>query len=54
MMMGGMSLGMDFWGLTTMLLFWAILVVAAVWLVGLLFPAAHPHDHQDHPNSGKK
>jgi hypothetical protein len=53
-MMNGTALGMDFWGLTAMFLFWAVLVVAAVWLVGLLFPAVHPRDHKDHPNSGKK
>ena len=50
-MMGGMSLGMNFWGLTTMFLFWAILVVGAVWLVSLLFPAAQHVDSPKKSNS---
>lgn len=39
--MGGMGfgLGMGFFGWLWMLLFWGALVILAIWLIGLLFPA---------------
>lgn len=51
-MMAGMGFGMGFFGLLTMLIFWAGLLALAIWLVSLLFPA--PHHPQDQPNSGKR
>lgn len=35
-----MGLGMGFFGWIWMLLFWGALILLAVWLVALLFPAA--------------
>lgn len=37
--MMGFGLGMSFLGFIGMLLFWAGLIILAIWLVGLLFPS---------------
>ena len=38
--MMGFGFGMGLWGWLLMILFWLILIVAAVWVVKLLFPAS--------------
>ena len=45
-MMGGGVFGAGF-GLIWMLLFWVGLIVLAVWLIGLLFPAAKRQNTDD-------
>jgi len=45
--MMGFGLGMGGFGLIWMLLFWGALILLAVWLVSLLFPAAKKPDQDD-------
>jgi putative membrane protein len=45
--MMGLGLGMGVFGFLWMLLFWAGLILLAIWLVGLLFPAAKTHDQAE-------
>ena len=45
--MMGFGLGMGGFGLIWMLLFWAVLILLAVWLVSMLFPAAKKPEQDD-------
>lgn len=45
--MMGLGLGMGTFGLLWMLLFWGGLIVLAIWLVSLLFPAVKKPDGDD-------
>ena len=38
-----------FWGLTTILLFWAALILLAIWLVSLIFPTTRKSGEADKP-----
>ena len=50
--MMGYGLGIGFFHLIWMLLFWGGLIILAVWLIGLLFPATRKQNSQsDHPRS---
>ncbi len=46
--MMGFGLGMGGFGLIWMLLFWGVLILLAIWLVSLLFPAVKESDPPDH------
>ena len=43
--MMGYGFGMGGFGLIWMLVFWGVLILLAVWLVSMLFPAAKKTDH---------
>lgn len=47
--MGGLGMGLGFWGLALIVLFWGGLIALALWLVRGLFPTtnrpASPGDH---------
>jgi len=50
-----MGFGMGVWGILLMVLFWGGLVALAVWLVGLMFPAADKHPNAtDRPLSAEE
>jgi hypothetical protein len=51
--MTGMALEMGIGGLIWMLLFWSGLILLAIWLVSLLFPATPPR-HGKNKNSGEQ
>ena len=48
--MMGLGLGMGLWSLVGMLIFWAILIAAAIWIIKLLFPAM-PQTSDKQPSS---
>ena len=45
--MMGFGLGMGLFGFIGMLLFWAGLIILAIWLVGLLFPSTKTKPERD-------
>ena len=45
--MMGFGLGMGLFGFIGMLLFWAGLIILAIWLVGLLFPSTKTKPESD-------
>jgi len=47
--MMGMGVGAGFFGWIWMLLFWAALILLAIWLVGLIFPTARRSGEADKP-----
>ncbi len=50
-----MMIGMGFFGILIMILFWGGLVALALWLVGLLFPTAgRSTDNASTPRSAKE
>lgn len=52
--MAGSELGMSMVGLIWMFIFWGGLILLALWLVSLLFPAAPHLDSLKKSNSGEK
>lgn len=46
-MMGGMGMGFSLFGLVFMLVFWGLLILAAVWVVKVLFGNIKPHQRND-------
>jgi hypothetical protein len=53
-MLMGSALGMSMAGLIWMFIFWGGLILLALWLVSLLFPAAPHLDNPQKSNSGEK
>ena len=49
--MMGFGLGMGLFGFIGMLLFWAGLIILAIWLVGLLFPSTKIKQESDSQRS---
>ena len=47
--MMGMGVGAGFFGWIWMLLFWAALILLAIWLVSLIFPTARKSGEADKP-----
>ena len=48
--MMGFGLGMGLWGLLAMVIFWALLIAGAIWLVRLLFPVVNQSDQGTKPS----
>ena len=46
-MMGDMGMGFSLFGLVFMLVFWGLLILAAVWVAKALFGNIQPHQRND-------
>ena len=53
-MMGGMGMGFGFIGMVFMLLFWGLLILAAVWVAKALFGNVQPHQRKDHSQNPRE
>ena len=49
--MMGFGLGMGGFGFIFMILFWVVLMVLAIWLVGLLFPSTKTRENDQNDSS---
>ena len=53
-MMGDMGWGFGIFGLVFMLVFWGLLILAAVWVVRALFGNVPPHQRRDPSQSPRE
>lgn len=51
--MMGFGFGMGLWGLLAMVIFWAVLIAVAIWLVRLLFPTVNQSDYEHEMKSSR-